>query len=201
MLGDSFTIVPTALKVCRYWPELARQNQLISYDPWVAFHDMRGERISGPMQLIPEKPGGADGQPNRMYRHSRPKFYQILVQQVEKLGIAIEYGKQAVEYREDAEAGEASVVLKNGEVLRATLVVAGDGVGSRSGKLILGEPVPARSSGYAIFRAAWPVELALADPLVKERFQLLENGKSLIEVWVGYVLAHSVSLSRCRRGF
>ena len=41
------------------------------------------------------------------------------------------------------------------------------------------------SSGLAVFRAAYPVELALKDPMVAERFPLREGGRSVIEVWQG----------------
>jgi hypothetical protein len=44
---------------------------------------------------------------------------------------------------------------------------------------------PFIASGDAIFRASYPVEQAIADPAIAERFPLLEHGRSLIELWVG----------------
>lgn len=49
----------------------------------------------------------------------------------------------------------------------------------------MGEQVDAKGSGYAIYRTAYPIELALADPQVAEHFKLLENGRSVFELWMG----------------
>lgn len=46
--------------------------------------------------------------------------------------------------------------------------------------------MPAQSSGTAIFRAAYPVELAVQDPMVAERFKLVEDGRTVFELWTGY---------------
>ena len=51
--------------------------------------------------------------------------------------------------------------------------------------LPMGEKVDAKGSGYAINRSAYPVELALADPHVAERFKLLEDGRSVLEICMG----------------
>ena len=49
-----------------------------------------------------------------------------------------------------------------------------------------GEKVEAKSNWYAIYRTAYPVGFSLVDPLVAERFKILENGKTVNEIWVGY---------------
>ena len=64
-------------------------------------------------------------------------------------------------------------------------MVAADGAGTKSYILTMGEQVDAKGSGYAIYRTAYPIELALADPQVAEHFKLLENGRSVFELWMG----------------
>lgn len=54
--------------------------------------------------------------------------------------------------------------------------------------LVAGRPVPARSSGDATFPVAYPVDLALADPVIARRFPLRDDGRSVMELWVGWVL-------------
>jgi hypothetical protein len=49
----------------------------------------------------------------------------------------------------------------------------------------MGRELRAQSSGWAIYRAAFPVELAMTDPMVRERFQLLADETSLLEMWMG----------------
>lgn len=107
----------------------------------------------------------------------------MLLEQLAKSGIEVEYDKEVVDYFEDG--SRAGVVLKDGSKPAADVVVAADGLRGASWGLVAGHPVPAKSSGSAIFRASYPVELAMADPLVAERFKLRDDGRSVCEVWIG----------------
>jgi len=107
----------------------------------------------------------------------------MLFGELERKGLEVEYGRYVVEYFESEVKG--GVALKSGEKIEADLVVAADGVGTKSYLLVAGKKVEAKSNGYAIFRTAYPVELALADKEVAERFKLLENGRSVNEIWAG----------------
>ncbi|KAK5175117.1 uncharacterized protein LTR77_000254 [Saxophila tyrrhenica] len=140
-----------------------------------------GERLMGPMEFsaLTSDPENAP----KIYRHSRPKFHAMLLDQLAEVGLSVEYGKEAVDFFEGVETGRAGVVVRDGSRYDADLVVAADGVRTRSWNLVAGKEVPAVSSGDAIFRAAYPVELALIDPVVMERFKLLEDGRSVIELW------------------
>ena len=138
------------------------------------FTDMLPKSIKNPPQIV---------------RHSRPKFHAMLLEQLDKCGIEVEFDKEVVDYFEDATSRRAGVLLKDGSKYEADLVVAADGVRGRSVSLVAGGPVPARSSGNAAFRVAYPVELALADPVIAERFKLKEDGRSVMEMWTGSVLS------------
>lgn len=110
----------------------------------------------------------------------------MLLEQVRKCpGIEIEFGKGVVDYFEDERLKKGGVVLESGEKCTGDVVVAAEGWHGKSWGLIAGEPVPAKSSGTAIFRAAYPVELALKDPMIAERFKLEEGGKTVFELWTG----------------
>ena len=182
-LGDSFTIGPTALNAFRNWPELDKRNDEIIYRPLLAYHNHKGERLQGPFDLsnviskqmkITKKMA--------MTRHSRPKFHGIILEQLQKCGLEVEYGKEVVDYFEDAANHRAGVVLKDGSKHEADLVVAADGVRGASWPLVAGQPIPARPSGQAVLRVAYPVELALADPMIAERFKMDEDGYSIMEM-------------------
>jgi hypothetical protein len=90
-----------------------------------------------------------------------------------------------VEYYEDATTGKGGAALESGIRREADLVVAADGLGTESYKLVVGQKVKATSSGYAKYRAGNPVDHALADPLVIERFKLLEDDRFVFEMWFG----------------
>ena len=66
------------------------------------------------------------------------------------------------------------VELEDGTRVEADLVIAADGIGSKSQKLVGGQ-VRARSSGRAMWRAVFPVEEMEQNPKVMEFFAL-QNG-------------------------
>ena len=185
--GDSFSIGPTAIRAFKNWPYLQEQNEKLAYNPMVAYCDHIGNYLKGPMEWTKTMSTevAKENAPKRTYRHSRPKFHGMLLEQLRRVGVEVEYGKEVVDYFEDAERGLGGVVLKDGSRHEADLVVAADGVRGGSWSLVAGEHVPARSSGQAVYRVAYPVELAVKDPMIAERFKLTDEGRSVTELWIG----------------
>lgn len=186
--GDSFTIGYSAIDAFKNWPVLQEQNDQIGYSPMVAYCKENGEVFAGPMDfkdVLSEDSIKAKANTGRMYRHSRPKFHRILHDQLSRIGLEVEFDKEAVEYFDDNERGRAGVILKDGSRHDADLVVAADGVRGASWSLVAGSPVPARSSGNALFRVAFPVEHILSDPDIIERLKFDESGRSVINLIFG----------------
>jgi 2-polyprenyl-6-methoxyphenol hydroxylase-like FAD-dependent oxidoreductase len=88
------------------------------------------------------------------------------------------FGQYATGYSEDGSKG--FVTLSDGSVLSADVVVAADGVGSKSHALLSNDLQSPISSGYAIFRASYPLEDAMADPCVKAHWGDKEEHLSII---------------------
>ncbi|CAK4030915.1 FAD NAD(P)-binding domain-containing [Lecanosticta acicola] len=186
--GDSFMIGPSALNAFRNWPELEEREREVAYKPMISFYNHRGERLAGPFNtsnVVSKNWQHLGDEDSPITRQSRPKFHSILLEQLRKIGIEVEYDNGVVDYFEDAPNQVGGVVLEDGSKHTANVVVAADGVRSKSWSLVAGHPVPAKSSGNGIFRVAYPVELALADPMIAERFRLYEDGRSSTELWVG----------------
>lgn len=103
------------------------------------------------------------------------------------IGIKVQYGKRCIRYKDaNREQGKrVSVELSTGEILEADVVIAADGVSGHSTKATLGREVPARSTGHALYRAAFPFEILLSDPELTERFKLLPDGSPVAELWIG----------------
>lgn len=166
------------------------ENERIARSIWVSWHKITGERISGPAPLELD-PGNGNGnhdekvQAPKVQRHSRPKFHKMLSDQAERVGIPIEYNKRVTAYFETDDTDKAGVMLEGGETIEADVVIAADGVGSKSSQVTMGREIRTRSTGFSIYRAAFPVELAIADPMVRDRFQVLEDGTSVAEMWMG----------------
>lgn len=166
------------------------EEERIAMNIWVSWHKITGEKLSGPGPFVlnPGKINGEMIEPPKIHRHSRPKFHKMLSEQAERAGMTIEYGKRVKSYFESVETNKAGVTLDDGEIIEADVVIAADGVGSKSSQVTMGHEVQARSTGFSVYRAAFPVELALSDPVVAERFQILDNGISIVEMWMGFVL-------------
>lgn len=190
IIGDGFTIGPSAIRSLQAWPDMAKENELISIEPWMSWHKINGEQISPPepLRLNPLKSSDSQvGETPRIYRHSRPKMHKMLSDQLERIGIFVEYGKHVIEYYEDENSGKAGAVLDNNEKLEADVVLAADGIGSHSSRVTLGHEARARPTGFSIYRAAYSLDDTPLDPALDKRFSLLENGVPSTEIWMGYV--------------
>lgn len=182
-LGDSFSIGKSAIASFKNWPWMKQRHADIVRNPLFAIHDETGTLKMGPIEPAVLVSGNGNEEP--FYRHSRPKFHGMLLEQLERVGLTVEYNCQVEDYFEDTKRGVSGVTLKDGSRYEADLVVAADGVRGTSWSLIAGSPVPARSSGSAVFRTAYPIGLAIADTAVAERFKLGQDGREISEMWMG----------------
>lgn len=111
---------------------------------------------------------------------TRSELHAILHEYTEHLGIPIEFSATATEYFETENCG--GVVLADGRRLTADVVVAADGVGSKSWPLVLGYKEQAISSGFALYRATFPVGPVLENPIIAKEY---EGFKNRISVYIG----------------
>ena len=190
--GDSFTIAPQIVQhIQSHWPDMAQENDDLASDIWISFRQMNGEFISPPAPFDFTLGGKVKDPPTRIHRHSRPKFLKMLISQLERVGILIEYGLRAVEYYENERAG--GVVLSDGQKLEADVVVASDGIGSKSLELINSHEIRAWSSGWAIARTAFPTELIASDEELNERFKKATDVNPEMSFWYSYAFSIHVS--------
>ena len=80
---------------------------------------------------------------------TRNNLQAALEHAVQRQGISIRYNAKVISYFEDDLC--VGVVLENGELLTADLVVACDGVQTRSWEIITGHKKVPISSGHAIY--------------------------------------------------
>ncbi|TDZ18883.1 FAD-dependent monooxygenase fsr3 [Colletotrichum orbiculare MAFF 240422] len=99
---------------------------------------------------------------------SRSEFHGLLHRYAQNVGIPVRHSAKAVDYTETDE--HAVVELESGERLTADVAVAADGIGSRSWRLVAGANEQPISSGFALFRSTFPVEVALRNPALNEVF-------------------------------
>src|SRR5438045_1082930 len=85
------------------------------------------------------------------------KFFHMLLWQVAKLGLKVDYGKCMCNYFEDMAAGKGSVVLEVGLIHLADIVIAANSLKSYSEILIAGHHTPTKSSSMSIYCTAYPL--------------------------------------------
>ncbi|RAQ46314.1 monooxygenase [Aspergillus flavus] len=86
--------------------------------------------------------------------------------QAQRLGIPITFGVGVTKYLEDPARGLAIIHTDVGQEMSADIVVAADGLGTKSHSVVLGYPTRAVSTGYCVDRAAYPVSVLKDSPVL-----------------------------------
>lgn len=171
----------------RTWPALYAASLKTAPDPWMSFHKVTGEKVAGPQPFSFNKDGvvlfNEDGEPapDRVFRVSRPKFTAALLGQALALGVDVSFGQRVIDYFEDENKG--GVILEDGSKMDADVVVAADGLGTKSHKLINGHEIRAMSSNHSILRTAYHVDNFITHPELDKAFPLREDGGALLQIW------------------
>lgn len=178
----------SATRFFKHWPEMAKEYDRISlHNAWIETFKHDGTHMIPPLKVADRlRDAGLDPDTPPGTFQMRPLVYKMFVAQVERLGVDIQFGKRVVDYFEDGERQRAGVVTDEGERFEADVVIAADGVGSKSHGLVGGQ-VRAMSSGRAMWRAAFPKHHLDKDPEVKEFFKMVdgETGEEpIIRTWL-----------------
>ena len=184
--GDMYFMGLSATKFFHHWPEMNEEYDAIGlHDAWIETFKHSGEQMIKPLRVADRlKAAGLNpGTPPGTFQ-MRPLVYKMFVKQVERLGVNVEFGRRVVDYYEDTEKNKAGVTTDDGQKYEADVVIAADGVGSKSQKLVGGQ-VRARSSGRAMWRAAFPIEVLDNDPEVKEFFHMIDGKHPIVRTWLG----------------
>lgn len=165
--GDFITIGPTAVRAFEKWPDLHKAFQEAAYDSSLYYHKQHGEIGAGPRKV--SKTFG--------WNILRPELHRMLMNTVLSEGIEVRYLNHVAEYLDTPEKG--GVKLVDGKVIYADLVVAADGIRTKSWRVVTGEEPKTYSSGSAIFRVAYPTSLAMEIPLLRERWDTATRGETM----------------------
>lgn len=99
----------------------------------------------------------------------RSKLHKLLYEYALELNIPMEFSATLSEYVETQDHGGA--ILVDGRRLTADLVVAADGIGSKSWALVLGKKYAPISSGFVLYRVTFPAAPALKNPVIAKELK------------------------------
>jgi 2-polyprenyl-6-methoxyphenol hydroxylase-like FAD-dependent oxidoreductase len=176
----------SATRFLKHWPDLLEEYKKISlHNCWIETFKHTGDVMIGPKKVADRlRDVGLDPDTPPGEFQMRPLVYKMFVNAVEKHGVSVEFNRKIVDYYENEETGKASCVADDGELYEADVVIAADGVGSKSQKLVGGQ-VRATPSGRAMWRAAFPREALDANPRVKEFFKMQPGNEPIVRTWLG----------------
>ncbi|KAK7187875.1 hypothetical protein DPSP01_013370 [Paraphaeosphaeria sporulosa] len=184
--GDMYFMGLSATRFLKHWPDLMEEYKSISlHNAWIETFKHSGEVIITPKKVADRlRAQGLDpGTPPGEFQ-MRPLVYKMFVSAVEKHGVSVEFNRKVVDYFENEKTGKAGCVTADGTTYEADVVIAADGVGSKSQKLVGGQ-VRAKPSGRAMWRAAFPIEHLDKNPEVKEAFKMMPNNEPIVRTWLG----------------
>ncbi|TKA76108.1 hypothetical protein B0A49_03509 [Cryomyces minteri] len=184
--GDMYFMGLSATRFFKHWPEMAKEYDSISlHNAWIETFTHTGQVMIKPLKVSDRlRAQGLDPDTPPGTFQMRPLVYKMFVHQVEKLGIKLEFNRRVVDYFEDEKTGKGGVITDDGKRYEADVVIAADGVGSKSQKLVGGQ-VRARPSGRAMWRAAFPIEHLDKNPKVKEFFHMVNGTEPIVRTWLG----------------
>jgi 2-polyprenyl-6-methoxyphenol hydroxylase-like FAD-dependent oxidoreductase len=171
-------ITTPALHTPKKWPGFMERARQEAVDPVVTMKKFDGSTI-GTFPI-----GDPDNLSLAIYRS---KLHEVLLDYALHLDISIEFSAVATDFFETRDHGE--VLLADGRKMVADVVVAADGVGSKSWTLILGSKEPPISSGFVLYRVSFPISPALENPIIAKEYEGFEN-RAILHAGPG---AHMVS--------
>ena len=175
-LGDTFGILPPALTTFRFFPTMHKDFEACGYDARLSMWDHTGELVVPHINAPWNRPGLSHKAKGifAAWIEKRSSVVAAVESQVRRLGILLKYGTKVVSYNEDASKG--FVRTEYGDVYYADLVVAADGVGTKSHHHVTGKKLPAVSSGYAVLRGIIPADaLRMVSEEAKKKYLSLQR--------------------------
>ncbi|KAJ9605933.1 hypothetical protein H2200_009782 [Cladophialophora chaetospira] len=187
--GDIIIIGPSAIGSFRHWPDMVRELEEDQHASTISYYKHNGELILGPTHLgfnVPKYMAEREGHPFTAPHQVRKKFFQMLLRQVARVGLRVEYGQQVESYFEDPMCKVGGVITTSGAGRVADVVVAADAGKTKSALLIAGSHTPTRSSGMSVYRTSLPTELAMENEAFRKRWgKSIAQNETSHEFWTG----------------
>lgn len=121
-------------------------------------------------------PAENDGFPNTY--SNRGKMQNAMYAYAIRAGVEFHFNSRVTEYFDTEDS--AGVIL-DGKKYEADFVIAADGIRSKAQVYVTGKPDRPKKSGFAVFRAWFPLDLLLDHPLTAD---IAKADKAVIKSWI-----------------
>ncbi|GLB04934.1 hypothetical protein AtubIFM57258_010960 [Aspergillus tubingensis] len=185
--GDVLAIGPSAWANLHKYPSMLEEWNRISIDCRTTFHHLDGRRVLEPIEFEYNRDNAAQHAAYPLRIRSvlgRAQLALMLFNQCKRLNIPITWNVPIVAYDEEAEI--ATAISKDGRRFLGDIVIAADGIGSKSHGAVLGHPVRAIGTGYTCYRVMVPTESLKTVPSVQKA--LHEQERPELRVYNGHDL-------------
>ncbi|KAM5346085.1 hypothetical protein ACJ41O_009090 [Fusarium nematophilum] len=170
---DIIQLGSNATRVMSNWGNVLEEETKVSGNPSC----MNILEKSGKVLLQAPMPTEFDGYP--VLFSNRGCLQRLIFEHANSLGIKFRFGTKVESYFEE---DDCAGVIINGERLQGDAVIAADGVHSIARKSVMGIHQHPRSSGFAVYRTCFSLDLLGNDPLTKP---LTEVKEDTFQVWLG----------------
>ncbi|RSL87767.1 hypothetical protein CEP52_015424 [Fusarium oligoseptatum] len=171
--GDIIQLGSNATRVMRNWGDVLAEETRVSGKP----SSMTITNKLGKTLLQAPMPTEFDGYP--VLYSNRGSLQRLIFDHAKSLGIKFRFGTRVESYFEQ---DDCAGVVVGGERLQADAVIAADGIHSTARKHVIGIHQYPRTSGFAVYRSCFPLDLFANDPLTKP---LTEAKEDTFKVWLG----------------
>ncbi|KAI1448130.1 FAD/NAD(P)-binding domain-containing protein [Annulohypoxylon stygium] len=175
--GDMFGIGPSAVTTFHHYPSMMKEYDEIAWDSQLSFQARDGtETLRADFEYNRQGVAPHAAYPLRVKTTlGRYKCAQMLHGQCKRLGIPITFGVSIEKYEEDTTKGVGIAIAHDGRRYTADVVVAADGIGTKSHCITLGRPVRAIKTGYEVYRAMYSPKDIKDAPVIEEALRNLET--------------------------
>ncbi|KIL86171.1 hypothetical protein FAVG1_10567 [Fusarium avenaceum] len=194
LTGDAFLLNPSGVCFLKHYPALAEEYKKWTWDLAISISRLDGTPIVPSFDFEWNRTGVPEhaAWPLRVRTMmARTGLATMLYDQCQRLGIKVTFGVSVVDYLENVTEGTATAVADDGRQFTADIVVAADGLGTKSHKIVLGQPVRAIPTGYSIARFMYSLD-GIKNPILD---QLRDIKRGVLRISSGNDFHSTISLT------
>ncbi|KAL2061089.1 hypothetical protein VTL71DRAFT_9141 [Oculimacula yallundae] len=171
--GDTIQLPSYSTRLMSRWGNMLQQAiDIAPVYPDMTYLNWKGERI-----LEAPLPSTIGGFP--VLFPSRGLVQQLIYKYAMEIGVKFRFGSRVTRFHED---NDSAGIYIGDELLIADAVIGADGVHSKAREFVTRKDDAPRTSGGAVYRAYFDLDLLANDPLTKH---LAEADRDLFLMWVG----------------